>query len=89
MTFCLFDLTPCPYNNRTQLMDELSPLLKELTAHPVSFLGGFVSGVLHLNLADDPVRSWLDQQSGSSSNPPSPGNGSGSNGSGPQTINID
>ena len=56
-------------------MDEISPLLKELTTHPVSFLGGFVSGVLHLNLSDDPVRSWLDQQSGSYSKPPSVWNG--------------
>lgn len=70
-------------------MDEISPLLKELTAHPVSFLGGFVTGVLRLNLNDDPVRGWLDKQSGPSSKPPSSGNGSGSNGSGPQTINID
>lgn len=70
-------------------MDELSPLFKELTAHPVSFLGGFVSGMLRLNLADDPVRSWLEKQSDSPSNPPSSGNGSSGNGSGPQTINID
>ena len=70
-------------------MDEISPLLKELTTHPVSFLGGFVSGMLRLNLADDPVRSWLDKQTGPSSNPPSSGNGSGGNGNGPQTITID
>ena len=70
-------------------MDEISPLLKELTAHPVSFLGGFVSGMLRINLSDDPVKSWLDNQSGPSSKPPSSGNGSGGNGSGPQTINID
>ena len=70
-------------------MDEISPLLKELTAHPVSFLGGFVSGMLRLNLADDPVRSWLNQQSNDGSNPPSSGNGSSGNGSGPQTITID
>lgn len=70
-------------------MDELSPLFNELKDHPVSFLGGFVSGMLRINLADDPVRSWLDKQAGSPSNPPSSGNDSGGNGSGPQTINID
>ncbi|NEO34663.1 MAG: hypothetical protein F6K36_30610 [Symploca sp. SIO3C6] len=70
-------------------MDELSPLLKEITTHPVSFLGGFVTGVLRLNLSDDPVRSWLDKHSDSPPSPPSSGNNSGGNGSGPQTINID
>ena len=69
-------------------MDELSPLLKELAGHPVSFLGGFVSGVLRLNLSDDPVRSWLDKHNDGSGTPPSSGNQTG-NGSGPQTINID
>jgi len=43
-------------------IDELSPIFKELTQHPVSFLGGLFSGVLRLNLADDPVKGWLDQQ---------------------------
>lgn len=73
-------------------MDELSPLVKELTAHPVSFLGGFFTGVLRLNLADDPVRSWLDQRSGNPpTTPPSDGGNSNSNGSGrgPQSITID
>lgn len=46
-------------------IDELSPIFKELTQHPVSFLGGFFSGVFRLNLADDPVKSWLDKQTGS------------------------
>ena len=43
-------------------LDELAPLFKELTQHPVSFLGGLCSGFLRLNLNDDPVRSWLEQQ---------------------------
>lgn len=65
-------------------LDELTPLLKELTGHPVAFLGGFVSGLLRLNLAEDPVKSWLDQNSGSVITPPP-----SSNGSGPQSISID
>lgn len=48
-------------------IDELSPIFKQLTQHPTSFLGGFVSGVLRLNLADDPVKGWLDKQMGSTS----------------------
>lgn len=69
-------------------LDELTPAVRELTAHPVAFLGGFLSGLFRLNLADDPVKSWLDQQSGGSSyvsaDPSSNGNGSG-----PQSISID
>jgi hypothetical protein len=43
-------------------INELSPIFKEFTQHPVSFVGGFFSGVLRLNLADDPVKGWLDKQ---------------------------
>jgi hypothetical protein len=43
-------------------LDELTPVLRELFGHPVAFLGGFVSGALRLNLADDPVKSWLNKQ---------------------------
>jgi hypothetical protein len=68
-------------------LDELTPVLRELTSYPVAFLGGFVSGVLRLNLADDPVKSWLDQQAGSSS--PSTSVSSPNGKSGPQTISIE
>jgi hypothetical protein len=44
---------------------ELEPLFKQLTQHPVSFLGGFFSGMLRLNLSDEPVKSWLEQHLGS------------------------
>jgi hypothetical protein len=64
-------------------VDELTPIFKELTQHPVSFLGGFVSGILRLSLADEPVKTWLDQQFGSSNDVH---NGKTS---GPQTISID
>jgi hypothetical protein len=69
-------------------LDELTPVVREITSHPVAFLGGFFSGLFRLNLNDDPLKSWLDQQAGSSSAssnvPPS-----SSNGSGPQSISID
>ena len=45
-------------------IDELTPIFKEFTQHPLSFMGGFVSGVLRLNLADDPVKSWIEEQIG-------------------------
>lgn len=69
-------------------LDELSPFAKELLGHPVAFLGGFVSGVLRLNLNDEPVKQWIEQQGGS----PGDGgedDGNSSGGGGPQTISIE
>lgn len=68
--------------------DELTPVVKELTGYPVAFLGGFFSGLLRLNLGDEPVKSWLDQQSGTAAFP-SPMSGSNGKSSGPQTISIE
>lgn len=42
--------------------NELKPIFQEVVQHPVSFFGGFFSGLFRLNLADDPVKSWLDKQ---------------------------
>jgi hypothetical protein len=68
-------------------LDELTPVVREITSHPVAFLGGFFSGLFRLDLNEDPVKSWLDQQAGSSM---SGSDGSpSSNGSGPQSISID
>jgi hypothetical protein len=69
-------------------VQELSPIVQELVQKPVAFLGGFASGLLRLNLSEDPVRSWLDREMGS----PADAVGSTdnrSNGSGPQSIHID
>ncbi len=69
-------------------LDELTPVLKELTCQPVAFLGGFVSGVLRLDLSDDPVKAWLANQ-----NISVPGQDENTGGtdtsSGPQKISID
>lgn len=67
-------------------VDELMPLFQELAGYPIAFLGGFVSGVLRLNLTEDPVKSWLDQQSGSAH--PTVGSTNGKS-NGPQSISID
>ncbi len=73
-------------------IDELTPIFKQFTQHPVTFLAGFVSGLLRLSLADDPVKSWLDQQRGSSTNralttePTQAHNGKTG---GPQSISIE
>ncbi len=66
-------------------IDELTPLFKQLTQHPVSFLGGFASGMLRLSMHDDPVKSWLNQQ-GSTYMPTIVQNGKSA---GPQSISID
>lgn len=71
-------------------LDGLTPVLNEFTRHPVAFLGGFFTGLLRLNLDDDPVRSWLDQQSGDSKTGGSatPGTSNGKS-EGPQSISIE
>ncbi len=45
-------------------LNELTPILKELTKEPVAFCNGFVSGILRLDLNDDPIKSWLEKQAG-------------------------
>lgn len=67
-------------------LDELSPVAQHLFSHPLAFLGGLTSGLLRLNMADDPVKSWLHQQGATSPSRPAP---VGQNGSGPKNITID
>ncbi len=69
-------------------IDELTPIFKELAQHPLSFMGGVFSGVLRLNLNDDPVKSWLSQQTGFSSTNTTNSTNNGKS-SGPQRISID
>ncbi len=69
-------------------LDELTPIFKEFTQQPVAFLGGLFSGVFRLNLSDDPVKSWLDQQSGTVSSAATTSTENGK-ASGPQSISID
>ncbi|WP_375502017.1 hypothetical protein [uncultured Nostoc sp.] len=70
-------------------ISELSPIFKEFIQHPVSFVGGLFSGVLRLNLAEDPVKSWLDQQSRSNSYTSTTTDAHNGKASGPQQISID
>ncbi|MGI0490528.1 hypothetical protein ACN4EG_01850 [Alkalinema pantanalense CENA528] len=66
-------------------LTELSPLMKELTQQPIAFMGGFVSGLLKLNLNDDPIKSWLVKQ-GIDPTTTVPTSASST---GPQSISID
>ncbi|WP_071515168.1 hypothetical protein [Geitlerinema sp. PCC 9228] len=75
-------------------LDELNPLTEKILQSPIAFLGGFVSGVFHLNLNDDPVKQWLESQSGESISAPTAsrhdGNSNGNgDGQGPQSIEIE
>jgi hypothetical protein len=70
-------------------LDELIPVVKELFQQPIAFMGGFVSGVLRLNLQQDPVKSWIDEQAGSTSYTPPTSETSNANSNGPQSISID
>lgn len=70
-------------------LDELTPIFREMSQHPMAFMGGFFSGIFRLNMYDDPVKSWLDQQTGVSTyTTPNNGNGNGKSNA-PQSISID
>jgi hypothetical protein len=68
--------------------DELNPIIQELAHQPIAFLGGFFSGLFRLNLADDPVKGWLDQQTGASTST-APNETNNGKSSGPKSISID
>ncbi|AFY72186.1 hypothetical protein Syn7502_00011 [Synechococcus sp. PCC 7502] len=64
-------------------MDELKPILQELTLQPTAFLGGLVAGFLRLDLNEDPLKTWLSQQGVATKSTTTPKQ------SGPQSISID
>jgi hypothetical protein len=69
-------------------LDELTPIVRELTSQPVAFVGGFFAGMLRLKLTDEPIKSWLDRQAGiSNQNSYLTPDHNGK--SGPQSISID
>jgi hypothetical protein len=68
-------------------MDELMPIVREVFQHPIAFMGGLCSGLFRLNLSDDPVKSWLDNQAGKL--PHSASNSSHNGKTGPQQISIE
>ncbi|MEO0534019.1 MAG: hypothetical protein AAF215_09130 [Cyanobacteria bacterium P01_A01_bin.123] len=70
-------------------MDELTPIFTELVGQPVAFFGGLFSGVFRLNLEDDPVKTWLDNQAGASTGTTPSDHTHNGKANGPQTISID
>lgn len=73
-------------------VDELTPFVRELASSPIAFAGGFFSGVFGLDLAEDPVKSWLNKQG---ANPYAAGaaesktDASANGAKGPQSIDIE
>ena len=67
-------------------LNELQPIWQEFTKQPIAFMGGFVSGALRLNLAEEPLKSWLEKQGGIKI---SEDDSHKNNGNGPQTISIE
>ena len=70
-------------------IDELIPVVKELIQQPIAFTGGFFSGLLRLNLHEEPVKSWIDSQAGSTSYTTPPASATNGKSTGPQSISID
>lgn len=70
-------------------LDELIPMAQELIQQPIAFAGGFLSGLLRLNLHEDPVKSWIDEQAGSTSYTTPPAETTNGKSTGPQSISID
>jgi hypothetical protein len=68
-------------------MDELQPIFQELISQPLAFFGGLTSGLLRLELDEDPLKSWLEQQGISSETIVN--NSQNGNGKGPQSIEIE
>lgn len=69
-------------------LTELSPLVQEFTQQPLAFMGGLFTGLLRLSLTEEPVRSWLDQQTGSTAHAGN-GHNSAHNGNAPKSITIE
>lgn len=69
-------------------LDELAPIAQQLMQQPISFLGGLSSGLFRLNLSENPIRSWLDQQTSTTSSWATEDSQNGKSG-GPQSISID
>lgn len=67
-------------------LTELTPVLQKFIQQPVAFASGFVSGVLHLNLNEEPLSQWLEKQG---YNPASNNSAAPQNGDRPQSIDID
>ena len=67
-------------------LTELSPAFQKFIQQPVAFAGGFVSGIFHLNLNEEPLSEWLAKQG---YNPTATNATLTRNSDRPQSIDID
>lgn len=65
-------------------MVEMNEVWKTFLSNPVPFCGGFLSGLLRLDVKQDPLRSWLESQGLRVEEPPPSGRSNG-----PQSISIE
>ena len=70
-------------------VDELTPFVRELARQPVAFCGGFFSGLFRLDLAEDPVKSWLAKQGAAPAVGENVSGANSANPKGPQSIDIE
>ncbi|GAB4210520.1 MAG: hypothetical protein OHK0012_00940 [Synechococcales cyanobacterium] len=63
----------------------MTVIVGEFLSNPIAFCGGFVSGILRLDLHQEPLRSWLEQQGVY----PTPPSGTVTDSGKPKTIAID
>jgi len=61
---------------------EMNEVWKTFLSNPVVFCGGFLSGLLRLDVRQDPLRSWLESQGLRVEDPPASTQG-------PQSIAIE
>jgi hypothetical protein len=66
-------------------LNELKPIVREVTKEPLAFCSGFVSGLLRIKIDDDPLKSWLEKQGINVSTPNSDQNRDRE----PQSIDIE
>ena len=67
-------------------LSELLPICRKVMQQPLAFTGGFFSGLLRLNLDEDPLAGWLNKQG---FDPQSSSASSNNNNQGPQSISIE
>jgi hypothetical protein len=70
-------------------LTELAPAFQKLIQQPVAFASGFVSGVLHLNLNEEPLSQWLEKQGYDAVSNNSPNSSAANKSDRPQSILID
>jgi hypothetical protein len=70
-------------------LTELAPAFQKLIQQPVAFASGFVSGVLHLNINEEPLSQWLEKQGYDAASNNSPNSSATNKSDRPQSIEID